>query len=150
MGPPSRVVCRQIARRRVGDPLFDASPGLPSHAERNAVSAAYNVAEHLPVRRKMMQAWTDYLVALKTSADVIPLLKQAWKPRPKQTSARASPHLKAPSGGDGLAGTEPNESTELRRSLLRARGRRIRDELAWRDAFSVEAVTCDRRYKGKG
>src|SRR4029077_18483945 len=35
-----------------------------AHAERNAVSAAYNFAEHLPERRKMMQAWADYLDAL--------------------------------------------------------------------------------------
>ena len=46
-----------------------------AHAERNAVSAAYNFAEHLPERRKMMQAWSDYLDALKTSAKVIPLFK---------------------------------------------------------------------------
>ncbi|MEX0960246.1 MAG: integrase arm-type DNA-binding domain-containing protein [Burkholderiales bacterium] len=44
-----------------------------AHAERNAVSAAYNFAEHLPERRKMMQAWADYLDALKASADVIPI-----------------------------------------------------------------------------
>jgi integrase len=31
-----------------------------SHAERNSVKAAYNHAEHLPARRKMMQAWADY------------------------------------------------------------------------------------------
>lgn len=43
-----------------------------AHAERNAVSAAYNFAEHLPERRKMMQAWADYLDGLKASADVIP------------------------------------------------------------------------------
>ncbi len=48
-----------------------------AHAERNAVSAAYNFAEHLPERRKMMQAWADYLDALKASADVIPLFKKA-------------------------------------------------------------------------
>jgi integrase len=48
-----------------------------AHAERNAVSAAYNFAEHLPERRKMMQAWADYLDALKTGADVIPLFKKA-------------------------------------------------------------------------
>jgi integrase len=47
-----------------------------AHAERNAVSAAYNFAEHLPERRKMMQAWADYLDGLKTSADVIPLFKR--------------------------------------------------------------------------
>jgi integrase len=32
-----------------------------SHAERNAVKAAYNHAEYLPARRKKMQAWADHL-----------------------------------------------------------------------------------------
>ena len=45
-----------------------------SHAERNAVKAAYNHAEHLPARRKMMQAWADYLEKLRVGADVVPLL----------------------------------------------------------------------------
>jgi len=36
-----------------------------SHAERNSVKAAYNHAEHLPERRKMMQAWADYLDELR-------------------------------------------------------------------------------------
>jgi integrase len=36
-----------------------------AHAERNAVSAAYNYAEYLPERREMMQAWADYLDKLK-------------------------------------------------------------------------------------
>jgi integrase len=48
-----------------------------AHAERNAVSAAYNFAEHLPERRRMMQAWADYLDALRTGAAVIPLFKKA-------------------------------------------------------------------------
>jgi integrase len=48
-----------------------------AQAERNAVSAAYNFAEHLPERRKMMQAWADYLDGLKAGAEVIPLFKQA-------------------------------------------------------------------------
>jgi integrase len=48
-----------------------------AHAERNAVSAAYNFAEHLPERRKMMQAWADYLDGLKASAEVIPIFKKA-------------------------------------------------------------------------
>jgi integrase len=47
-----------------------------AHAERNSVSAAYNFAEHLPERRKMMQAWADYLDALKSGAEVIPLFKK--------------------------------------------------------------------------
>jgi integrase len=48
-----------------------------AHAERNAVSAAYNFAEHLAERRKMMQAWADYLDGLKAGAEVIPLFKKA-------------------------------------------------------------------------
>jgi uncharacterized membrane protein YcjF (UPF0283 family) len=47
-----------------------------AHAERNAVSAAYNFAEHLPERRKMMQAWSDYLDSLKAGAEVIPLFER--------------------------------------------------------------------------
>jgi integrase len=48
-----------------------------AHAERNAVSAAYNFAEHLAERRRMMQAWADYLDALKSRTTVIPLFKKA-------------------------------------------------------------------------
>jgi integrase len=49
-----------------------------AHAERNAVSAAYNFAEHLPERRRMMRrAWADYLDGLKAGANVVPLFKQA-------------------------------------------------------------------------
>jgi integrase len=44
-----------------------------AHAERNAVSAAYNYAEHLPERRKMMQAWADYLDTLRERRNVLPL-----------------------------------------------------------------------------
>jgi hypothetical protein len=47
-----------------------------AHAERNAVSAAYNFAEHLPERRKMMQAWADYQDGLKAGAEVIPYSKR--------------------------------------------------------------------------
>ena len=32
-----------------------------AHGERNTVRAAYNYAQHLPERRKMMQEWADYL-----------------------------------------------------------------------------------------
>jgi integrase len=38
-----------------------------SHTEKNKVKAAYNHAQHLPERRKMMQAWADYLYALKSN-----------------------------------------------------------------------------------
>ena len=36
-----------------------------AHAEGNSVKAAYNHAQHLPERRKMMQWWADYLEDLK-------------------------------------------------------------------------------------
>lgn len=36
-----------------------------AHSEKNKVSAAYNYAEHLTERRKMMQTWADYLDTLK-------------------------------------------------------------------------------------
>jgi integrase len=36
-----------------------------AHAERNQVRAAYNRAQRLVERRKMMQAWADYLDQLK-------------------------------------------------------------------------------------
>jgi hypothetical protein len=36
-----------------------------AHAERNHVRAAYNKAQRLPERRKMMQAWADYLNGLR-------------------------------------------------------------------------------------
>ena len=49
LGWPSDVIERQLA-----------------HGERNEVKAAYNHAEHLPKRRKMMQAWADHLDKLRT------------------------------------------------------------------------------------
>ena len=50
----------------------DAIERQLAHAERDNVRAAYNYAEHLPERRKMMQAWADYLDSLKNGAQVIP------------------------------------------------------------------------------
>ena len=44
-----------------------------AHAERTKIKAAYNHAEHLPERRRMMQAWADYLDGLKAEAQVIPI-----------------------------------------------------------------------------
>ena len=57
-GWPSDIIERQLA-----------------HAERNSIKAAYNHAQHLPERRKMMQAWADYLDTLKTGGKVVPIFK---------------------------------------------------------------------------
>ncbi|MGH8115082.1 MAG: tyrosine-type recombinase/integrase, partial [Rhodanobacteraceae bacterium] len=59
-GWPSDVIERQLA-----------------HAERNKIKAAYNYAEYLPQRRKMMQAWADYLDMLKQGGNVVPIRKFA-------------------------------------------------------------------------
>jgi hypothetical protein len=42
----------------------DAIERQLAHAERNNIRAAYNYAEYLPERRKMMQHWADFLDAL--------------------------------------------------------------------------------------
>lgn len=59
-GWPTDVIKRQLA-----------------HAERNKVKAAYNYAEHLPERTKMMQAWADYLDALRQGGKVIGIKHKA-------------------------------------------------------------------------
>ena len=43
----------------------DAIERQLSHCEENDIRAAYNYAEYLPQRREMMQAWADYLDALR-------------------------------------------------------------------------------------
>ena len=48
-----------------------------AHAERNKVRAAYNKAQRLPERRKMMQAWADYLDDLRAGAQIIPLKRRS-------------------------------------------------------------------------
>lgn len=61
MGWPPDVIERQLA-----------------HAERNKVRAAYNRAQYMAERRKMMQAWADYLDALReTPAKVTPIKRKA-------------------------------------------------------------------------
>jgi integrase len=64
----------------------DAIERQLAHVERNAVRAAYNHAQFLPERRKMMQAWADYLVRLKEGA------VSSW--------VRAHPATVAPAGSN--------------------------------------------------
>jgi integrase len=44
-----------------------------AHVVKDPNGRAYNRTAHLEGRRKMLQAWADYLDALKTGADVIPI-----------------------------------------------------------------------------
>ncbi len=43
-----------------------------AHSERDEVRGAYNRAEYLPERKKMMQAWAKHVEALRQGAKVIP------------------------------------------------------------------------------
>jgi integrase len=58
-----------------------------AHAERNEVRAAYNKAQRLPERRKMMQSWSDYLDRLRVAAansNVVPIFARARAARAVQ------------------------------------------------------------------
>lgn len=47
----------------------DAIERQLAHQEPNEIRAAYNYAKHLPERRRMMQAWADYLQGLKVNQE---------------------------------------------------------------------------------
>ncbi|MDT4328741.1 tyrosine-type recombinase/integrase [Methylomonas sp. MS20] len=55
----------------------DAIERQLAHSPRDQVRAAYNRAQYLDERRRMMQAWADYLDALKNGAQVIQFPRQA-------------------------------------------------------------------------
>lgn len=55
----------------------DAIERQLAHAEKDEVRGAYNYAEHLPERRRMMQAWADFLDGLRQGANVIPIRREA-------------------------------------------------------------------------
>ena len=59
-----------------------------AHAERNKVRAAYNRAERLADRRKMMQAWAEYLDGLRAGGREISI----------PNTARSEPHNSTISG----------------------------------------------------
>lgn len=51
----------------------DAIERQLAHAPRDKIRAAYNRAQYLPERRKLMQDWADILDGFKTGAKVIPI-----------------------------------------------------------------------------
>jgi integrase len=55
----------------------DAIERQLAHGERDEVRAACDYAEYLPERRRMMQAWADYLHGLHAGANVIPIKRLA-------------------------------------------------------------------------
>ncbi len=63
---------------------WDAIERQLAHGERDAVRAAYNYAQHLPERRKMMQAWANHLDQLKLQ--ITPVKVVSAEPRPRVPS----------------------------------------------------------------
>ena len=52
-----------------------------AHAERNEVRAAYNRAQRLKDRRRMMQAWADYLDGPRAGGNVVTLKRRTAQGR---------------------------------------------------------------------
>jgi hypothetical protein len=65
----------------------DAIERQLAHCEEDDVRAAYNYAEYLPERRKMMQWWADYLDGLRAD-------------RKQKATASRSPRLHSRRGAD--------------------------------------------------
>ncbi|MDD5277859.1 MAG: tyrosine-type recombinase/integrase [Methylovulum sp.] len=70
---------RSMASTRLNEMHFngDCIERQLAHCEKDSVRAAYNYAEYLPERTKMMQSWADYLDGLKNGAQVIAFKKAA-------------------------------------------------------------------------
>ena len=59
-----------------------------AHAERNKVRAAYNRAERLAERRKMMQAWADYLEQLRSTGHKTGIINREGYPSEDRRSEK--------------------------------------------------------------
>ncbi len=59
----------------------DAIERQLAHAERNKIRGAYNFAEFLPERRRMMQAWADYLDELKVNGNKAAAMYERYGPQ---------------------------------------------------------------------
>lgn len=70
-----RTTASTLLNEQGGSP--DAIERQLCHMPKDQVRAAYNRTQYLDERRRMMQAWADYLDALKAGAKVIPFQRQA-------------------------------------------------------------------------
>lgn len=59
--------------------LSDVVERQLAHGYRNKVRASYNFAQHLQERRRMMQAWADYLDSLRDGGKVVTMFKVVGK-----------------------------------------------------------------------
>jgi integrase len=71
-----RAMARTVLDEELNFPIDHIEHQL-AHAVRDANGRAYNRTSHLPARRKMMQAWSDYLDTLRIGAKVVPFERQS-------------------------------------------------------------------------
>jgi integrase len=71
-----RAMARTVLDEELGFPVDHIEHQL-AHAVKDVNGRAYNRTTHLPARRKMMQAWADYLDSLRVGAKVVPLVRHA-------------------------------------------------------------------------
>jgi len=75
-----RATARTMLQERLGfDP--DVIEAQLAHAVRDSLGRAYNRTEFIEQRRKMLQAWANYLDQLRHGADVVPLQKSKRRPQ---------------------------------------------------------------------
>jgi integrase len=58
----------------------DAIERQLAHGERDPIRSSYNAAQYLPERRRMMQAWSNYLDGLKIGGNVVPIYRPGAAP----------------------------------------------------------------------
>ena len=71
-----RAMLRTVARERLGADA-DVLEAQLAHAKKGEVNKAYDRTTFDDKRRKMMQAWADYLDTLKQGGTVVPMRKRA-------------------------------------------------------------------------
>ena len=71
-----RAMARTVLDEELGFPVDHIEHQL-AHAVKDANGRAYNRTTHLPARRKMMQAWADYLDGLQIGAKVVSFARQS-------------------------------------------------------------------------
>ncbi|PMQ06836.1 putative prophage CPS-53 integrase [Dyella sp. AD56] len=71
-----RAMARTVLDEELGFPVDHIEHQL-AHAVRDANGRAYNRTSHLPARRKMMQAWADYLDLLRAGDNVVLIRRRA-------------------------------------------------------------------------
>ena len=81
MGFPSEEMSAHGFRAMARTLMVERMPGISAdvieaqlaHGKSGPLGAAYDRAEFMEQRRRMMNAWADYLDGLRSGADVIPL-----------------------------------------------------------------------------